>query len=104
MVNSCIYRALKQIEKGRMRFYRLKLVCEKLAEMGFVVSTVEGDIIKGYNLTIKGKIFIWDYEHGSPGNMLTSSLLDVVKRKILLKKSFIHRSPKTAALSGKAIV
>ncbi|RKR80960.1 hypothetical protein BDD43_1098 [Mucilaginibacter gracilis] len=57
-----IYKALKQIQKGTMKFSRLNLVCEKLTEMGLVRPIpTQGSI--DYELTINGKVFIWDYDN-----------------------------------------
>jgi len=83
MITSDIYKALKQIKKETMQFQRLRLICNRLADMGLATAVTENDAIKGYKLTINGKIFIWDYENGKLTNQPTSSIKTPGKKNVL---------------------
>lgn len=54
------YKALKLIQKRTINPNKLKLICQNLASSG-LATTIDGTV--NYELTIKGKIFIWDYEN-----------------------------------------
>jgi predicted transcriptional regulator len=57
-----IYRALKLIQKKAMDFKKLNLICERLKELGLIRSVSEKGKVS-YELTIDGKVFIWDWEN-----------------------------------------
>lgn len=56
------FKALKLIQKRTMKPDKLNLICQKLVDMGLATTVTEDGIIN-YELTIKGKIFIWDFEN-----------------------------------------
>ncbi len=62
MTERQICKALKLIQKRTMRSDKLTLICQKLVDMGLASPGTE-DGITSHDLTIKGKIFIWDHEN-----------------------------------------
>jgi predicted transcriptional regulator len=56
------YKALKLIQKRTMNVNKHKLICQSLVNNG--LATCNAPDGKGdFELTIKGKITIWDYEN-----------------------------------------
>ncbi|EHQ27558.1 hypothetical protein [Mucilaginibacter paludis] len=62
MTERQIYKALKLIQKRTMKPEKLKRICEKLIDLG-LAGPVDSAGTENVELTIKGKIFIWDYEN-----------------------------------------
>lgn len=54
------YKALKLIQKRNMKLDKHKLICQYLVDNEYTVRVAAKH---GYELIIKGKILIWDYEN-----------------------------------------
>jgi hypothetical protein len=63
MIEKHIYKALKQLKNNKLQFEKRSLICNKLADMGFIRPISKNNLICGYELTINGKVFIWDTEN-----------------------------------------
>jgi predicted transcriptional regulator len=63
MKDKDIYKALRLVQKGEMKKRQLALVCQKLTAMDLIRLKEENVEHKTYELSIKGKVFIWDWEN-----------------------------------------